>query len=136
MEGCSAPLVVKFADTQREKEQKKIQHMQSTLLNSIATGNGLTSSLTGSGNSISLNASGTVNNGLGGVSNGNSTSNCGQHATTIAAATSSLLSNPPQQANPYLAADAATATYSPTSLQLLQQLQAAGIQHQFMQGIS
>ncbi|KAG4068172.1 hypothetical protein HA402_001597 [Bradysia odoriphaga] len=33
MEGCSAPLVVKFADTQREKEQKKIQQLQSTILN-------------------------------------------------------------------------------------------------------
>ena len=25
MEGCSSPMVVKFADTQKEKEQKKVQ---------------------------------------------------------------------------------------------------------------
>lgn len=31
MEGCSAPLVVKFADTQKEKEQKKMQQMQANL---------------------------------------------------------------------------------------------------------
>lgn len=31
MEGCSAPLVVKFADTQKEKEQKKLQAMQASL---------------------------------------------------------------------------------------------------------
>ncbi|XP_041988631.1 CUGBP Elav-like family member 1 isoform X3 [Aricia agestis] len=31
MEGCSAPLVVKFADTQKEKEQKKMQAMQASL---------------------------------------------------------------------------------------------------------
>lgn len=28
MDGCSAPLVVKFADTQKEKDQKKFQHLQ------------------------------------------------------------------------------------------------------------
>lgn len=28
MEGCSAPLVVKFADTQKEKDQKKFQQLQ------------------------------------------------------------------------------------------------------------
>lgn len=38
MEGCSAPLVVKFADTQREKEQKKIQQLQSTILNVSSNG--------------------------------------------------------------------------------------------------
>ena len=31
MEGCSSPLVVKFADTQKDKEQKKIQQMQTSL---------------------------------------------------------------------------------------------------------
>ncbi|GAB0100166.1 CUGBP Elav-like family member 1 [Sergentomyia squamirostris] len=36
MEGCSAPLVVKFADTQKEKEQKKIQQMQANLWNIAA----------------------------------------------------------------------------------------------------
>ena len=31
MEGCSSPLVVKFADTQKEKEQKKVQQIQTNL---------------------------------------------------------------------------------------------------------
>nr|XP_040569618.1 CUGBP Elav-like family member 1 isoform X4 [Lepeophtheirus salmonis] len=31
MEGCSSPLVVKFADTQKEKEQKKVQQLQTNL---------------------------------------------------------------------------------------------------------
>ena len=31
MEGCSSPMVVKFADTQKEKEQKKVQQLQSSL---------------------------------------------------------------------------------------------------------
>lgn len=136
MEGCSAPLVVKFADTQREKEQKKIQQMHSTLLNNIASGNGLTSSLTSTSGGITLSAGGCTGSstlGSGSPSNG---TNSGQNAATIAAATSPLLSNPPQQANPYLATDAATAAaMTPTSLQLLQQLQAVGLQHQFMQGL-
>ncbi|XP_015429755.1 PREDICTED: CUGBP Elav-like family member 2 isoform X2 [Dufourea novaeangliae] len=33
MEGCSAPLVVKFADTQKEKDQKRMQHLQTNLWN-------------------------------------------------------------------------------------------------------
>ncbi|XP_014786377.1 CUGBP Elav-like family member 2 isoform X16 [Octopus bimaculoides] len=33
MEGCSSPLVVKFADTQREKEAKKLQQMNANLWN-------------------------------------------------------------------------------------------------------
>lgn len=37
MEGCSAPLVVKFADTQKEKEQKKVQQMQAAILSTIKT---------------------------------------------------------------------------------------------------
>jgi hypothetical protein len=31
MEGCSSPMVVKFADTQKEKEQKKVQQVQTNL---------------------------------------------------------------------------------------------------------
>jgi len=31
MEGCSSPMVVKFADTQKEKEQKKVQQIQTNL---------------------------------------------------------------------------------------------------------
>ncbi|KAJ1519400.1 hypothetical protein ONE63_004692 [Megalurothrips usitatus] len=33
MEGCSSPLVVKFADTQKEKDQKRLQQMQANLYN-------------------------------------------------------------------------------------------------------
>jgi bruno len=36
MEGCSAPLVVKFADTQKEKDAKRIQAIQSSLWNFAA----------------------------------------------------------------------------------------------------
>lgn len=74
MEGCSAPLVVKFADTQKEKEQKKLQAMQASLW------------------------------GL---------------AAPIAPAT-------------YLASEAALSPA--TQLQLLQQLQAVGLQQQLLQG--
>lgn len=31
MEGCSAPLVVKFADTQKDKDMKKMHHFQQSL---------------------------------------------------------------------------------------------------------
>ena len=31
MEGCSSPMVVKFADTQKEKEQNKVQQVQTNL---------------------------------------------------------------------------------------------------------
>ncbi|XP_037928034.1 CUGBP Elav-like family member 1 isoform X2 [Teleopsis dalmanni] len=95
MEGCSSPLVVKFADTQKEKEQKKIQQMQANLWN-LATN---------------------INIPL------------GQTPTTVS---TPMLPNPPQQASPVLGADAIT----PSSLQLLQQLQAVGLQQQFLQGLS
>ncbi|XP_046962558.1 CUGBP Elav-like family member 1 isoform X5 [Vanessa cardui] len=74
MEGCSAPLVVKFADTQKEKEQKKLQAMQASLW-------GLTT---------------------------------------------------PVASTAYLASEAALSPA--TQLQLLQQLQAVGLQQQLLQG--
>ncbi|KAJ8912527.1 hypothetical protein NQ315_014471 [Exocentrus adspersus] len=37
MEGCSAPLVVKFADTQKEKELKRQQQMQANVWNALAS---------------------------------------------------------------------------------------------------
>ncbi|XP_045495043.1 CUGBP Elav-like family member 2 isoform X4 [Colias croceus] len=73
MEGCSAPLVVKFADTQKEKEQKKLQAMHASLW-------GLTAPVTPT----------------------------------------------------YLASEAALSPA--TQLQLLQQLQAVGLQQQLLQG--
>lgn len=36
MDGCSAPLVVKFADTQKEKDQKRLQQMQASLWGAAA----------------------------------------------------------------------------------------------------
>ncbi|KAK7591162.1 hypothetical protein V9T40_002775 [Parthenolecanium corni] len=36
MEGCSSPLVVKFADTQKDKDQKKLQQIQSNIWNMAA----------------------------------------------------------------------------------------------------
>lgn len=93
MDGCSAPIVVKFADTQKEKEQKKMQQMQANLWNLAAA-------------NINI---GTSNTPL----------------------TPSMLTSPPQQTSPILAA---TETISPASLHLLQQLQAVGLQHQILQG--
>lgn len=181
MEGCSAPLVVKFADTQREKEQKKIQQMHSSIL-SIAAAAAVSplsaasaasvSSLSGIGNGIGagpgcgsvngnggashaataalgsslLASSGATGGGVGG-SGGSANSGAGAGgggggggvggggggggSIGIAAQSGALITNPPPQANPFIAAEA----ISPTSLQLLQQLQSVGMQHQhLMQG--
>nr|NP_001260404.1 bruno 1, isoform H [Drosophila melanogaster]NP_001260405.1 bruno 1, isoform I [Drosophila melanogaster]NP_001260406.1 bruno 1, isoform J [Drosophila melanogaster]NP_001260407.1 bruno 1, isoform K [Drosophila melanogaster]AGB92939.1 bruno 1, isoform H [Drosophila melanogaster]AGB92940.1 bruno 1, isoform I [Drosophila melanogaster]AGB92941.1 bruno 1, isoform J [Drosophila melanogaster]AGB92942.1 bruno 1, isoform K [Drosophila melanogaster] len=95
MEGCTSPLVVKFADTQKEKEQKKIQQIQANLWNLASNIN------------IPL----------------------GQTATSV---TTPILPNPPQQPSPVLGADAIT----PASIQLLQQLQAVGLQHQLLQALT
>ena len=40
LQGCRAPLVVKFADTQKDKEMKKLQQMNANLL-SVASLAGL-----------------------------------------------------------------------------------------------
>lgn len=80
MEGCSAPLVVKFADTQKEKEQKKVQQMQAAILSTIkgsgtpSTGSlsisptiaseSITPTLTGANGSVSSAASLPLNLGL------------------------------------------------------------------------
>lgn len=108
MEGCSAPLVVKFADTQREKEQKKIQQMQASILN--ITSNGITPTLGQNAQTLAA---------------------VSPTPTTTASATT-LLSNPShQQGNHFIAAGD---SISPTSLQLLQQLQAVGLQQHLIQG--
>ncbi|XP_049533693.1 CUGBP Elav-like family member 2 isoform X2 [Anopheles darlingi] len=46
MEGCSAPLVVKFADTQKEKDAKRMQQMQSNLWNISGINQPITQSVT------------------------------------------------------------------------------------------
>ncbi|XP_058060824.1 CUGBP Elav-like family member 2 [Anopheles bellator] len=46
MEGCSAPLVVKFADTQKEKDAKRMQQMQSNLWNITGINQPITQSVT------------------------------------------------------------------------------------------
>lgn len=52
MEGCSAPLVVKFADTQKEKDQKKMHQMHAASLWNITSG-GISSPMTQTGASMS-----------------------------------------------------------------------------------
>ncbi|XP_012155302.1 uncharacterized protein LOC101454495 isoform X3 [Ceratitis capitata] len=47
MEGCSAPLVVKFADTQKEKDQKKMQQLQASLVGITTLTTPPTGSITG-----------------------------------------------------------------------------------------
>ncbi|XP_055637686.1 CUGBP Elav-like family member 2 isoform X2 [Toxorhynchites rutilus septentrionalis] len=46
MEGCSAPLVVKFADTQKDKDAKRMQQMQSNLWNITGINQPITQSVT------------------------------------------------------------------------------------------
>lgn len=88
-------MVVKFADTQKEKDAKRLQQMQSSLFNITA----------------GLNSSALAQ-------------------TTAALTPPQIHPNPPAQATPFLATDAIT----PTQLQLLQQLQVAGLQQQLLQG--
>lgn len=52
MEGCSAPLVVKFADTQKEKDQKKMHQMHAANLWNITSG-GISSPMTQTAASMS-----------------------------------------------------------------------------------
>lgn len=49
MEGCSAPLVVKFADTQKEKDQKKMQQLQASLVGITALTTPSTGNIAGLG---------------------------------------------------------------------------------------
>nr|XP_049465134.1 CUGBP Elav-like family member 1-A isoform X3 [Anopheles coluzzii] len=46
MEGCSAPLVVKFADTQKEKDAKRMQQMQTNLWGMTGINQPITQSVT------------------------------------------------------------------------------------------
>lgn len=88
MDGCTSPLVVKFADTQKEKEQKKFQQYQSNLWNLA---------------NINIPLAQTAN--------------------------SPLLPATPQQTSPVLGSDALT----PSSLQLLQQLQVVAANQHLLQ---
>ncbi|KAG5681536.1 hypothetical protein PVAND_010959 [Polypedilum vanderplanki] len=101
MEGCSAPLVVKFADTQKEKDAKRIHTMQTNLWSFAAA----------------------INNPL---------------AQSPISITSPVTASSAVNTSPYLATDAATAASLPaaTSLQLLQQIQAIGLQQQLLHGLS
>lgn len=137
MEGCSAPLVVKFADTQKEKEQKKIHQMQASLLSTIngSAAVGVPTSPVANGLSAIVNGSlGTATTPTGatvGLPSGVSQSNSlAQNATSLTSSTS-LITNPPQPMNPFIGADAITTS----SLQLLHQMQAVGLQQQFLQGL-
>lgn len=97
MEGCSAPIVVKFADTQKEKDAKRIQAIQSNIFSFAA---GMNTPLT---------------------------------PQTPISITPPVHTNP-THSSPFLATDAAT-TISTASLQLLQQLQAIGLQQQLLHGL-
>lgn len=98
MEGCSAPLVVKFADTQKEKDAKRMQTIHSNLWNFAGINNPMTAA-----SPISL------------------TSPAVHHPST-----------PSLNSSPFLASDAMPSATA--SLQLLQQLQAIGLQQQLLQG--
>ena len=37
LQGCSSPIVVKFADTQKDKDAKRQQQLQASLLNNLTT---------------------------------------------------------------------------------------------------
>ncbi|XP_031627649.1 CUGBP Elav-like family member 1 isoform X2 [Contarinia nasturtii] len=153
MEGCSAPLVVKFADTQKEKEQKKVQQMQAAILSTIkstgttSSGAGLTAispgvaitsdSITNSLSSANGNSATTVANlpmNLGLSSSVQANGLITMPNATALTSNSSLLTNPPQTCNmPFIGADA----LSTSSLQFLQQMQAMGqMQQQLLQGLN
>lgn len=137
MEGCSAPLVVKFADTQKEKEQKKIQQLQASILSlgpsaaSAVAANGttaLTTAAANGGTSVVQQQQAAAAAALG-LAAATAPSAC-QSATTMAAS-APLITNPPQPVNPFIGADA----MSTSSLQLLQQMQAVGLQQHLLQGL-
>lgn len=123
MEGCSAPLVVKFADTQKEKDQKKLQQLQATLC-----GNGLATNPV-STPSVITRSNPTVQ----ALTAPTAAALAAQSAAAIAATPSLIAANPPQQTSPYLAADALA---TPSQMQYFQQLQTFGIHPQFLQGLN
>lgn len=137
MDGCSAPLVVKFADTHKDKEQKKFHQMQASLISSFKGAGTVTGAISpgcepiasplsttnGSAQSnipMNLNLSGSVQaNNLVNLPN-----------ATALTSNPSLITNPPRTCNPFIGSDA----LSTSSLQFLQQMQAVGLHQQMLQG--
>ncbi|XP_026480356.1 CUGBP Elav-like family member 1 isoform X2 [Ctenocephalides felis] len=127
MEGCSAPLVVKFADTQKEKDQKRLQQMHASLWSLAAAG----------GATVGVNAA-TATNGTAGA------------PAILPASNAAIAGHPTRQlqllhaqTGAVTAGQTATAagtqpagTEAAAGLQLLQQLQAVGLQQQLLQGLS
>lgn len=141
MEGCSAPLVVKFADTHKDKEQKKFHQMQASLISSFKgagtvtaaispgvaiTNEPISSPLTTTNGSVPSNIPMNLN--MSGSVQANNLVNL-PNATALTS-NSSLITNPPQTCNPFIGSDA----LSTSSLQFLQQMQAVGLHQQLLQG--
>lgn len=141
MEGCSAPLVVKFADTQKEKEQKKIQQLQASILSlaptslaaaAVANGGGVANvAVSPTLPSLTANGSGSTVSALGLTAASAAASTALNQSATTLSANVPLMANPPQPVNPFIGADA----MSTSPLQLLQQMQAVGLQQHLLQGL-
>ncbi|KAI0224833.1 CUGBP Elav-like family member 2 [Lamellibrachia satsuma] len=95
MEGCRSPLVVKFADTQKDKEMKKLQQMNTNLLGTLTGGapvnnmGGLTPQY------LALLQQAITANNLGGLGNLGSGINALQTQQVLAAAAASALQTSP-----------------------------------------
>lgn len=161
MEGCSAPLVVKFADTQKEKDQKKMQQLHAicgigalTQTPSGAAAAAATPTANAATALIAAAPTGTRTNpsmaaALAGVPSVPSGAGGAQTATLVTVPTSAALgaslaptllgSNHPHHAQtPGAAAAAAAAAYlsaDPTGgLQLYQHMQAYALHPHYLQG--
>ncbi|XP_036340217.1 CUGBP Elav-like family member 2 isoform X1 [Rhagoletis pomonella] len=156
MEGCSAPLVVKFADTQKEKDQKKIQQMQASIVGITALTSPTTGAIAGLASAhpngfLPTTAAALVPNP---ISVTNARTNCSMPLSmaTVAVAnpasalvpSSAAISVPPsllttdsrQQTSPYLTT-AEAMNVSPAQLHIFQQLQAFGLHPtQYLQGLN
>ncbi|XP_054744725.1 CUGBP Elav-like family member 2 isoform X2 [Anastrepha obliqua] len=162
MEGCSAPLVVKFADTQKEKDQKKMQQLQAsivgiTALTSPTTGaiaglastpsNGLSSATAAVGlvpssiTATGARSSSSMPTALAAVTNPQPTA-VANSASALVPTSAAIPMSPSlltaagsaQQTSPYLATTDAM-NVSAAQLQIFQQLQAFGLHPaQYLQG--
>ncbi|XP_053961178.1 CUGBP Elav-like family member 5 isoform X1 [Anastrepha ludens] len=164
MEGCSAPLVVKFADTQKEKDQKKMQQLQAsivgiTALTSPTTGaiaglastpsNGLSSATAAVGlvpssiTATGARSSASMPTALAAVANPQPTA-VANSASALVPTSAAIPMSPSlltaagsaQQTSPYLATTDAM-NVSAAQLQIFQQLQAFGLHPaQYLQGLN